>query len=86
LVILQAYDTITPFACRSSNWADDRVYGYDAQGDLVSLPAAWTDLVAQDPFVVVAAGRAPFRTVELVDRLRSQPSSRGDDDVNRITP
>jgi hypothetical protein len=80
------------FVKRRRNWADDRVYVDDAQGDLVSLPAAWTDVVGEDPFVVVAAGRAPFRTVdllelaELVDRLRSQPPSRGGDDVNRITP
>jgi hypothetical protein len=38
------------------------VYVYDTAGELVSLPAGWTDVVAEDPFVVIAAGRAPFRT------------------------
>jgi hypothetical protein len=43
---------------------------------LGSLPAAWTDVVSEDPFVVMAAGRSPFRVedllrlAEVVDRLR----------------
>lgn len=45
-------------------------------GSLLSLPVEWTDVVAEDPFVVVAAGRTPFHTAgllelaELVDRMR----------------
>jgi hypothetical protein len=45
---------------------------------LFSLPAAWTDAAAADPFVVVAAGRAPFSTAgllalaDLVDLSRSK--------------
>lgn len=31
-----------------------------------SVPLAWTDLAAADPFVTVAAGRAPFRLVDLI--------------------
>jgi hypothetical protein len=31
-----------------------------------SLPADWTDLVAPDPFVVVSAGRSPFRPADLL--------------------
>jgi hypothetical protein len=34
---------------------------------LRSVPADWTDLVAEDPFNVVAAGRASLRTQELLD-------------------
>jgi hypothetical protein len=34
---------------------------------LRSLPSIWTDLVAEDPFNVVAAGRAAFRLQELLD-------------------
>ena len=37
-------------------WQSDLVYFLDSAGELVSVPAAWTDLVAPDPFVVVAAG------------------------------
>jgi hypothetical protein len=37
----------------------------DADG-LVSLPAEWTDVVPEDPFVVVASGRAPFHVEGLL--------------------
>jgi hypothetical protein len=45
------------FVKRRNNWRADRVYIRDGSGELVSLPAEWTDVVAEDPFVVVA-GRA----------------------------
>ena len=32
----------------------DRVYFYDTGGELVCLPAEWTDAVPADPFVVAA--------------------------------
>ena len=35
-------------------------------GDVVSLPVTWTDMVPPDPFVVLAGGRVPFRTEDLV--------------------
>jgi hypothetical protein len=54
------------FVKRRKNWRDDRVYFFDEAGELASLPAAWTDVVAEDPFVVVAAGRSPFRTPDLL--------------------
>jgi len=31
-----------------------------------SLPVAWTDVAPVDPFVAVAAGRAPFRLEDLL--------------------
>jgi hypothetical protein len=48
------------FVKRRKNWQADRVYFYDGAGALVVLPAEWTDAVAADPFVVVAAGCSPF--------------------------
>ncbi len=48
------------FVKRRHNWRADRVYVRDDAGGLVSLPAEWTDVVPEDPFVVVAGGRAPF--------------------------
>ena len=54
------------FVKRRQAWQSDLVYFLDAAGELVSVPAAWTDLVAPDPFVVVAAGRAAFRAEDLV--------------------
>ena len=78
------------FVKRRKNWRDDRVYFFDETGQLVSLPAAWTDAVAEDPFVTVAAGRSPFRTgdllklAELVARL-GQGSSSAAAPVRQIT-
>ena len=76
-------------ACRQ-NWGEDRVHLHDEDGQLFSLPAAWTDAVAADPFVVVAAGRSAFTTdgllavADLVDRVRAR--RHGGRDVKAITP
>jgi len=55
---------------RGQNWREDRAWFHDSAGRLRSVPANWTDLVADDPFNVVAAGRAPFRTQELLELVR----------------
>jgi hypothetical protein len=55
------------FVKRRRNWAADRVYVFDGDGELLSLPVEWTDLAADDPFVVVASGRSPFRTQDLLE-------------------
>ncbi|MDQ6726249.1 MAG: Y4bD/Y4pK family protein [Actinomycetota bacterium] len=55
------------FVKRRKNWRADRVYLIDASGELVSLPAEWTDVVAPDIFVVVSAGRSPFHIAGLVE-------------------
>ena len=34
---------------------------------LVSVPASWTDMVAEDPVVQLAAGRALFRALDLIE-------------------
>jgi uncharacterized protein DUF5372 len=76
-------------ACRQ-NWGEDRVCLHDENGVLFSLPAAWTDVVAVDPFVVIAAGRCPFTTdgllalADLVDRLRARRD--GAEAVKKIMP
>lgn len=47
-------------------------------GGVVSVPVAWTDMVPADPFTVLAGGRVPFRTEDLLaaaviaGRLRSR--------------
>ena len=49
------------------------MYFHDEGERLVALPAAWTDLLPPDPFVVVAKGRSAFRANdlwELVQLLR----------------
>ena len=46
-------------------WSQDRVCFHDAQGRLTSVPAGWTSVVAEDPFVAVAAGRAALHIAAL---------------------
>jgi Family of unknown function (DUF5372) len=72
------------FVKRRHNWWADRVYVRDDAGVLASLPAEWTDAVAEDPFVVVASGRVPFHLegllalAELVASLMAARSSAED--------
>ena len=86
------FDHGLEFVKRRRNWRADRVYVFDPDGLLLSLPVEWTDVVAEDPFVVVAAGRSPFHTAgllelaELVARMRVQRSIDDTSAVNRITP
>jgi hypothetical protein len=51
-------------------WDEYRVFFYDREGRLSSLPAVWTNVVGVDPFVVMAAGRAHFRVEDLVALLQ----------------
>ena len=52
---------------RRRTWGEDRVYYVDASGNLKRLLAAWTSIVDDDAFVVVSAGRAHFRTSDLIE-------------------
>jgi hypothetical protein len=54
------------FAFRRSNWGEDRVFVFAADGGVRGFPAGWTDVAAADPFVAVAAGRSPFRVEDLL--------------------
>jgi hypothetical protein len=69
------------FVALRNNWGEDRVCFHDEHGELKSLPTAWTDAMDLDPFVIMAAGRSPFRVQDLLaladmaTRLRSQPPS-----------
>ena len=47
-------------------WGSHRVYFHDDAGRLRKIPACWTNVVADDPFVVVAAGRSAFRVADLL--------------------
>jgi len=51
---------------RRHNWGEDRVFYRDRHGHLASLPARWTSVDAEDPFVVVAAGRSRWRGEDLL--------------------
>jgi hypothetical protein len=86
------FDQELEFVKRRRNWRADRVYVFGPNGLLLSLPAEWTDVVAEDPFIVVAAGRSPFHTsgllelAELVARIRAQQAPGGPAAVNRTMP
>jgi hypothetical protein len=51
-------------------WAEDRVVYVDEAGEARSLPASWTSVVAEDPAVVVSAGRSHFRAADLVELVQ----------------
>jgi len=74
---------------RKNNWAEDRVFFFADDGQLTSLPSAWTDVDPPDPFDAVSAGRSPFRVEDLlalaalIDGMR--PASR-QRDVKTIMP
>jgi hypothetical protein len=54
------------FLAIRQTWSDDRVFFLDGHGRQYSLPAGWTDAVEPDVFVVMAAGRCPFRLADLL--------------------
>jgi hypothetical protein len=62
----RAFEVVT---CRQ-NWGEDRVWFYDREGRLASIPTTWTDVSALDPFVVVAAGRSLFRVTDLLELVQ----------------
>ncbi|MBF8193248.1 hypothetical protein ITP53_47795 [Nonomuraea sp. K274] len=87
------FDQVLEFVKRRKNYGnDDRVYVYDTHGELVSLPAEWTDVVAEDPFVVMADGRAAFRAddllklADLVEQMRAERLPATPTSVRWITP
>ena len=55
------------FVDRQHRWGEDRVLYRDPDGYLLSVPTRWTSVEAEDPFAIVAAGRAHFRAVDLID-------------------
>ena len=52
------------------------MFFHDETGKLWKMPASWTDIVAEDPFVAVAAGRAPFRAADLLKLATAVNSDR----------
>jgi hypothetical protein len=80
------------FVKRRRNYGDDLVYVCGVDGELLPLPAQWTDAVPADPFVQAAAGRAPFRTGDLLElagrvaELAARVASGDTANVRRILP
>ena len=65
-----------PFAGRQLFQVGERYNRYGtrvllkADGHICSVPREWTDLVAPDPEVAIAAGRSLFRLRDLMDLAR----------------
>jgi len=58
------------FLAVRQTWSEDRVFFLDEDARQFSLPVGWTDVVEPDPFVMIAAGRSPFRFADLVELRR----------------
>ena len=59
------------------NWGEERVWFYDNDGRLRSVPTSWTDAAPMTVFVVVAEGRSLFRAADLLELAQpNQASSR----------
>ena len=50
-----------------NQWGEDRLFYRNAEGHRASLPARWTSVVPEDPYIAVGAGRSRFRVPDLID-------------------
>jgi Family of unknown function (DUF5372) len=74
---------------RKNNWAEDRVFFFDDDGQLTSIPAAFTDVDPPSPFAAIAAGRSAFRVEDLLalaDLLKGLRPAKGSGRVKKNTP
>ena len=55
----------------------DRVWCEQADGSVITLPRAWTDLAAPDPFVALADGKGHFRPEDLAELVELVAGIRG---------
>jgi hypothetical protein len=80
------------FVARLACWRSDVVFYLDARGGRQRIEAGWTDVVPDDVFRVLAAGRCAFRTEDLlavaglVERWRSAAGGSGPDRVQGSAP
>jgi len=58
-------------------WGEHRAYFHKEGEHLVSVPANWTDIVAEDPVVRLSGGRALFRAVDLINLAQLLKGMRG---------
>jgi len=66
-------------------WGEHRVYFHKEGEHLVPVPATWTDILAEDPVVQLAAGRSLFRAMDLLELAELLEGLRGRH-VKEITP
>jgi hypothetical protein len=48
-------------------WGEERVFYLEKNTDLHSFPARWTSAVADDPLVMISAGRSMLRVDDLLE-------------------
>ncbi len=48
-------------------WGEERVFYLEEKGELRSFPARWTSAVADDPLLMISAGRSMFRVDDLLE-------------------
>ena len=58
---------LTPAIAQRVQWGEARVFYRDRQGLRSSLPARWTSLTPEDPYLAMGAGRSRFRVQDLID-------------------
>jgi hypothetical protein len=70
------YELVT----RKVTWGEDRVFYYDQTGNLKSFQSNVTDLLPEDAFALISAGRSAFRAEDLLElrRLIDRHVRRGD--------
>ncbi|RLB80921.1 MAG: hypothetical protein DRH17_10670 [Deltaproteobacteria bacterium] len=73
----QQFDLVT----YRHNWGENRVYFHDHEGHLASVPASWTSIIPEDPFVKIAAGRSFFHIDDLIDLCNLIEDIKGDSRV-----
>src|SRR5258707_174008 len=56
---------------RRRHWGEDRIVYLDEAGRLRWIASAWTDIEPADEFRLIAAGRAAFRTIDLMELCRT---------------
>ncbi|QDU52323.1 hypothetical protein Pan110_51260 [Gimesia panareensis] len=49
------------------NWGEERVYFYDDNERLSTVPLQWTTFATPDPFVEISGGRSPFCVRDLLE-------------------
>ncbi|MDA8310831.1 MAG: DUF5372 family protein [Actinomycetota bacterium] len=77
------------FVKRRKSWRQDRVYVFDAAGELVNLPAEWTDAVAPDGSLrrgLRRPGAVPPRRSRRADRVGSPLPTSGRSSCPQCTP
>jgi Family of unknown function (DUF5372) len=46
---------------------EERVRFHDEQGRICEIPLSWTNLTAEDPFMILSAGKSWFRFKDLLE-------------------